>query len=68
MGAIGMGNITFVSVTEHGTEIGFRRSLGVAPANVSKRSSMGRSLVGAVGGVVGTFPGVRAGLLIRRRS
>jgi putative ABC transport system permease protein len=57
IGAISIGNTTFVSVIERETEIGLRRSLGATRAHVSMQFLMESSLVGAVGGITGTCLG-----------
>jgi putative ABC transport system permease protein len=64
IGAISMGNTTFVSVIERETEIGLRRALGATRANVSMQFLIESSIVGAVGGIVGTCVGVIVVVLI----
>ena len=64
IGAISIGNTTFVSVIERETEIGLRRALGATRANVSTQFLIESSLVGVVGGIIGTCLGVIVVVLI----
>jgi putative ABC transport system permease protein len=60
IGALSIANVTLVSVYERVGEIGLRRSLGARPIHIASQFLMESTVLGILGGVVGTTLGVVA--------
>ena len=60
IGALSIANVTLVSVYERVGEIGLRRSLGARPIHIASQFLMESTVLGVLGGVVGTSLGVIA--------
>ena len=57
-GAIGIANVTLVSVTERVGEIGLRRAVGASRTHIASQFTTESTIVGLLGGIVGSSVGV----------
>lgn len=57
-GAIGIANVTLLSVLERAAEIGLRRALGARPRNIAGQFVTESGIVGALGGLLGGTAGL----------
>ncbi|MEV8635543.1 FtsX-like permease family protein [Streptosporangium sp. NPDC051023] len=60
VGAVGIANVTLVTVMERITEIGLRRALGAARRHIAAQFLLESTLIGLTGGVIGASIGVLA--------
>jgi macrolide transport system ATP-binding/permease protein len=58
VGAIGIANITLVSVMERTGEIGLRRAIGATRAHIASQFLCESAAVGVIGGILGASLGV----------
>ncbi|MEV0379290.1 ABC transporter permease [Nonomuraea sp. NPDC050643] len=58
VGAVGIANVTLVTVMERVPEIGLRRSLGAARRHIAAQFLLESTLIGLTGGVIGAALGV----------
>lgn len=58
VGAIGIANVTLVSVLERRGEIGLRRAVGAARRHIASQFLVESTLLGALGGLIGTTTGM----------
>ncbi|RBQ21998.1 ABC transporter permease [Spongiactinospora rosea] len=60
VGAVGIANVTLVTVLERISEIGLRRALGAARRHIAAQFLVESTLIGLTGGVIGASVGVVA--------
>lgn len=58
VGAIGIGNITLVSVIERTAEIGLRRAIGATRGHIAAQFLLESTTLGVVGGILGASIGI----------
>jgi macrolide transport system ATP-binding/permease protein len=58
VGAVGIGNITLVSVLERTGEIGLRRALGASRKHIAEQFLLESASLGIIGGIIGSSLGV----------
>ncbi|MFC7647698.1 ABC transporter permease [Streptosporangium lutulentum] len=58
VGAVGIANVTLVTVMERIAEIGLRRSLGAARRHIAAQFLLESTLIGMTGGVIGASLGL----------
>lgn len=58
VGAIGIANVTLVSVLERTGEIGLRRALGATKRTITSQFLLESTTMGSIGGIVGTSVGI----------
>lgn len=58
VGAIGIANVTLVSVLERVGEIGLRRALGASPRHIAGQFLIESTTMGLIGGVIGASLGI----------
>lgn len=64
IGAVGIANTTLVSVLERTGEIGLRRSLGARPRHIAGQFLAESTIIGALGGLIGTALGVATVVIV----
>jgi putative ABC transport system permease protein len=64
IGTVGIANTTLVAVLERTKEIGLRRSLGARPRHIAGQFLTETTLLGTIGGLIGTALGIGVVLLV----
>jgi putative ABC transport system permease protein len=64
IGAIGIGNVMIISVTERTREIGIRRALGATQASVRRQFLIEAGVLSGLGGVLGVAVALGLGFLV----
>ena len=64
IGAIGIGNVMIISVTERTREIGIRRALGATQASVRRQFLIEAGVLSGVGGILGVLVALGIGFLV----
>jgi putative ABC transport system permease protein len=64
IGAIGIGNVMIISVTERTREIGIRRALGATQASVRRQFLIEAGVLSGVGGLLGVLVALAIGFLV----
>ena len=64
IGAIGIGNVMIISVTERTREIGIRRALGATQASVRRQFLIEAGVLSGVGGILGVLVALAIGFLV----
>lgn len=64
IGTVGIANTTLVAVMERTREIGLRRSLGARPRHIAGQFLSETTLLGTVGGLIGTTLGIATVLVV----
>jgi putative ABC transport system permease protein len=64
IGAIGIGNVMIISVTERTREIGIRRALGATQASVRRQFLVEAGVLSLIGGLLGVLVALGIGLLV----
>ncbi len=64
IGAIGIGNVMVISVTERTREIGIRRALGATRASVRRQFLIEAGVLSGLGGILGVLVALGIGLLV----
>lgn len=64
IGAIGIGNVMVISVTERTREIGIRRALGATQSSVRRQFLIEAGVLSGVGGILGVFIALGLGFLV----
>ncbi|WP_084718721.1 ABC transporter permease [Streptacidiphilus carbonis] len=64
IGAVGIANTTLVAVLERTGEIGLRRSLGARPRHIAAQFLTESTVLGTLGGLIGTALGVATVVLV----
>jgi macrolide transport system ATP-binding/permease protein len=68
VGAIGIANVTLVSVIERTGEIGLRRALGASQRHIGQQFLLESATIGFVGGIVGASVGTLVVVLVSLRQ
>lgn len=64
IGAIGIGNVMIISVTERTREIGIRRALGATQGSVRRQFLIEAGVLSGVGGILGVLVALGIGFLV----
>lgn len=64
IGAVGIGNVMVISVTERTREIGVRRALGATRSSIRRQFLIEASVLSGVGGFLGVLVALGIGLLV----
>ena len=64
IGAIGIGNVMIISVTERTREIGIRRALGATQGSVRRQFLIEAGVLSGMGGILGVLVALGIGFLV----